>query len=100
MERFSLKIDGPDVSGTASFLGVARGIIAGKIEGDRLSFETRTQEVTGDFSQPRDVVHRYRGRLQAGRDPQSGPGGDTIAFTMQTEGGSAQEPAEFTATRQ
>jgi hypothetical protein len=97
-ERFSLKVDGGDVSGTASFLGVARGITAGTIEGDRLSFDTRTQEVTGD-AQPRDVVHHYRGRLEARPNPETGPAGDAIAFTMQTEGGSSDVPAEFTATR-
>jgi len=86
-EKLSLTVDGRDVSGTASFLGVPRGITTGSIDGDRITFETRTQETTGDFSQPRDVVHRYRGRIN----------GDTIAFTMQTEGGSSQVPATFTA---
>ena len=88
-ERLSLKLDGREMSGTASFLGVPRGITAGTVDGDRVSFETRTEEVVGDFSQPRAVVHRYRGRIT----------GDTIAFTMQTVGGSSQVPAEFTATR-
>jgi hypothetical protein len=87
-ERLSLKVDGRDVSGTASFLGVARGITTGTIEGDHITFETRTQEVAGN-SPARDVIHRYRGRVTAG----------AIAFTMQTEGGSSQLPTEFTATR-
>lgn len=88
-ETLSLTVEGREVSGTASFLGVPRGITAGTIEGDRISFETRSQEAIGDFSQPRDVVHRYRGRIS----------GDTIAFTMQPEGGSSQAPATFTARR-
>ena len=89
-EKLSLTVDGRDVSGTASFLGVPRGISTGTLDGDRITFETRTQEATGgDFSQARDVVHRYRGRIS----------GDTIAFTMQTEGGSSQVPATFTARR-
>jgi len=88
-EKLSLSVDGRDVSGTASFLGVPRGITTGSIDGDRITFETRTQETSGDFSQPRDVVHRYRGRIN----------GDTVAFTMQTEGGSSQVPATFTARR-
>jgi hypothetical protein len=87
-ERLSLTVDGREVSGTASFLGVARGITTGTIEGDRLTFETRTQEVGGD-SPSRDVIHHYRGRIN----------GDAIAFTMQTDGGSSQAPAEFTAVR-
>ena len=87
-ERLSLKVDGTNVSGTASFLRVPRGITNGSIDGDRLVFETRTEEVVGDGA-PRPVVHRYRGRLS----------GDTIAFTMQTEGGSSNVPVEFTATR-
>jgi len=88
-ETLSLTVDGREVSGTASFLGVPRGITTGTIEGDRISFETRSQEAIGDFSQPRDVVHRYRGRIN----------GDAIAFTMQPEGGSSQVPATFTARR-
>jgi hypothetical protein len=88
-ERMSLKLDGRDVSGTASFLGVPRGITAGTLDGDRIAFETRTEEAAGDFSQPRTVVHRYRGRMA----------GSTIAFTMQTDGGSSRVPTEFTATR-
>lgn len=88
-EKLSLSVDGRDVSGTASFLGVPRGITTGSIDGDRITFETRTQETSGDLSQPRDVVHRYRGRIN----------GDTIAFMMQTEGGSSQVPATFIARR-
>jgi hypothetical protein len=87
-ERLSLTVDGSEVSGTASFLGIARGITTGTIDGDRIRFETRTQEVVGD-SPSRDVIHRYRGRIN----------GDAIAFTMQTEGGSSQVPTEFTAVR-
>jgi hypothetical protein len=88
-ERLSLKVDGHGVSGTASFLGVPRGITEGVLQDDRITFRTRTQEVAGDFSQAREVVHQYRGRVT----------GNTIAFTMQTEGGSSQVPVEFTATR-
>ncbi|MNC86075.1 hypothetical protein D3C83_17050 [compost metagenome] len=75
--------------GTASFLGTPRGILRGTVEGDRITFETRTQEVLGDWNNPRDVVHRYRGTL----------GDGTIRFTMQSEGGSSTVPVEFTAER-
>lgn len=50
-------------------------------------FQTRTEEITGDKAS--GVVHRYRGAIM----------GDTIAFTMQTEGGSSTVPVEFTARR-
>jgi TIR domain len=86
-ERFRLKIDGNDVLGTASFLGSPRGIVGGSMSGDRVRFETRTQEILGDKTS--DVVHSYRGTLS----------GDGIAFYMQTEGGSSTVPIEFTASR-
>jgi hypothetical protein len=88
-ERLSLSVDGDLVSGTATFLGVPRAITAGSIAGNRILFETHTQEVAGDFSQPRDVIHRYHGRVD----------GDSIAFTLTTEGGTSPSSAQFVATR-
>jgi hypothetical protein len=88
-ERFEITVDGADISGTASFLGTPRGIVSGTLDGDRLRFETRTQEVVGDWAAPRDVVHQYRGTVA----------GDTIAFRMQSTGGSSDVPVAFTATR-
>ena len=88
-ERFTFKVDGGAVVGTASFLGVRRGIVDGTVSGDQVAFETRTQEARGDFSNPVSVEHRYRGKIS----------GDTIAFRMQTEGGSSGVPVEFTARR-
>lgn len=88
-ERFSFKVDGDAVLGTASFLGVRRGIVDGSLQGERVVFQTRTQEVRGDFDNPVSVAHRYRGTIT----------GDTIAFTMQSEGGSSSVPVEFIATR-
>ena len=88
VETLSLKVDGKDVFGTASFLGLPRGITSGTLEDGRITFETHTQEVIeGDA--PRDVVHRYRGRID----------GHSIAFIVQTEGGRSQAPTEFTAIR-
>jgi hypothetical protein len=86
-EILSLKVDDREVSGTASFLGVPRDITGGAVAGDRITFETRTEEISGDVS--RAVLHRYRGRIA----------GETIAFTMASEGGSSLVPTEFTATR-
>lgn len=88
-ERFALKVDGTAISGTASFLGVPRGIVRGTFESGRISFETRTQEVLGDWDNPKDVVHRYRGTIAE----------DAIEFVMQSEGGSSDLPVEFTARR-
>jgi hypothetical protein len=89
-ERFTFIVDGNEILGTASFLKTPRGIVNGSIDGDRIAFETRTQEVSGDGNNPRDLVHRYRGRIS----------GDTIAFTMQTMGGSSSGvPLQFTAKR-
>ena len=88
-ERFGFKVDGDQVLGTASFLGVPRGIVDGSLQGARVVFQTRTQEVRGDFDKPAAVSHRYRGTIT----------GDTIAFTMQSEGGSSSVPVEFTARR-
>ena len=88
-ERFAFNVDGDEVLGTASFLGVQRGIVDGSLQGARVAFQTRTQEVQGDFDKPVSVSHRYRGTIT----------GDTIAFTMQSEGGSSSVPVEFTARR-
>jgi hypothetical protein len=89
-ERFKFIVDGTEILGTASFLASPRGIVNGSLDGDRIVFETRTQEVSGDWNNPRDIVHRYRGRIS----------GDTIAFIMQSTGGSASGvPLQFTAKR-
>ena len=91
VERFDFRGEGDDVYGSASFLGKRRGILEGRIEKDRLRFITRTQEVLGDWQNPKDVVHRYRGKFT----------GDEIEFVMQTEGGYSEHiPIEFTARRQ
>ena len=88
-EQFSLKLAGEDVVGTASFLGVPRGIVGGKVDGQNVAFETRTQEVLGDWNNPKDVVHRYRGTV----------GADGIAFVMQSDGATSNVPVEFVAKR-
>ncbi len=88
-ERFAFDVEGEEVLGTASFLGVPRGIVDGSLQGARVVFQTRTQAVRGDFDKPEAVSHRYRGTIT----------GDTIAFTMQSEGGSASVPVEFIARR-
>ena len=66
-----------------------RGIVGGKIDGQNVAFETRTQEVLGDWNNPKDVVHRYRGTV----------GADGIAFVMQSDGATSNVPVEFVAKR-
>jgi hypothetical protein len=88
-ERFAFRGDGAELQGSASFLGVDRGILEGRVEGDAVSFVTRTQEATGTATL--ETVHRYRGRLV----------GDELRLVMQTEGGATPHvPVEFVAKRE
>ncbi len=87
-ERFVFSGDAGELQGSASFLGVPRGLLNGRVERGGLRFVTRTTEVSGGDSTV--TVHRYRGRLDGG----------VIRFVMQTEGGaSAHVPVEFVARR-
>jgi hypothetical protein len=86
-ERFVFAGTAAELRGSATFLGVPRGLLEGKVEPDGLSFATRSSEMSGGFEQ----VHRYRGRLVDGE----------LRFVMQTEGGSSPHvPVEFVARRQ
>jgi hypothetical protein len=87
-ERFSFKLDGNDVLGTASFLGVRRGIREGTLNGDRLLFSITQGVFDGDNQ--KDVVHRYRGKIS----------GDVITFSILSEGADSDVPVEFTARRE
>ena len=89
-ERFTFAGEGDELHGSAAFLGVARGVLEGRIDAAGLSFVTRTSETTGSGDGGAAIVHRYRGRLA----------GDELRFVMQTEGGSsAHVPVEFVARR-
>ena len=89
-ETFTFSGDGEEVYGAASFLGMKKGILEGKAKKDKLQFITKTQEVLGNRNNPKDVVHRYQGKVLR----------DEIKFVMQTEGGfSGHIPIEFTARR-
>jgi len=88
-ETFTIKGDGDQVYGTASFLGVKRGIVEGKTSKDGLQFMTITAEVSGSQSTG-DLKHDYRGKVLDGE----------IKFIMQTRGGSsAKGPIEFIARK-
>jgi len=90
VERFVFSGDGDELHGSASFLGVARGILEGRTDGAGLRFVTRTSELSSAGNSGSEAVHRYRGRLVD----------DELRFVMQTEGGSsAHVPIEFVARR-
>ncbi len=85
VERFVFSGEGHELSGSASFLGLARDLLEGRVEGDTLRFDTRSGEMGGP-----DQVHHYRGRVV----------GNEIRFVLQTAGGSApHEPVAFVARR-
>jgi len=89
-ETFSFKVEGNNVFGSASFLGVRRTVRNGNLSGDRLTFVTKSQERLGSTSEPRETRHHYRGRVLK----------NEIQFVMQTDGGhSEHSPVEFTARR-
>jgi len=89
VERFVFAGEGDALHGSASFLGVARGVLEGAVDGAQLRFVTRTSEIGGTAGDA-TVVHRYRAQLV----------GDELRFVMQTEGGSsAHVPVEFVARR-
>jgi len=89
-ERFRFSGEADELHGSASFLGVARGVLDGRLDAAGVGFVTRTSETSGSGDSGAAVVHRYRGRLA----------GDEIRFVMQTEGGSsAHVPIEFVARR-
>ncbi len=87
-ERFVFSGEGGELHGSASFLGVPRGILEGHVAPGAVRFVTRTSETGAGGSV--EAVHRYTGRIA----------GDEIRFVMQTEGGSSPHvPVEFTARR-
>ena len=89
-ERFRFSGDADELHGSASFLGVARGVLEGRVDAAGVVFVTRTSESSGGSDGGAAVVHRYRGRLA----------GEELRFVMQTEGGSsAHVPIEFVARR-
>ena len=90
VERFTFGGEADELHGSASFLGVARGVLEGRVDAAGVSFVTRTNESSDAGTSGVAVVHRYRGRLA----------GDELRFVMQTEGGSsAHVPVDFVARR-
>lgn len=93
-EFFEFEVDGSEVSGMAGLLGDREGhgraIRDGKIQGNRLSFMTKTLTTTGTSDQYAEDKHYYRGIVD----------GDTIRFTMITESTVVEHtPIHFVAKR-
>lgn len=88
-ERFEFRLTGSDVTGHATYLGVRRAIENGQLEGDRLSFHTRSRERVG--IEQYELRHAYVGVVAS----------DSIRFTMVTSGGQegARGAVQFQATR-
>jgi hypothetical protein len=89
-ESFIFNDMGDKIMGTASFLQVQRAISEGKLQKNKLTFITKTQEEIGNAGM-KETTHIYRGEIQQNQ----------IIFVMQTEGGfSSHVPIEFVAKRQ
>lgn len=67
-EQFDLAVQAGEVIGQASFLGVPRTIVAGRVSGQRIDFETRSVEVVGD-GPSHELQHHYRGLLSPPAEP-------------------------------
>ncbi len=87
-ETFDLDLTGQELSGTASLLGYPRGIFDGKIDGNRISFTTKSLTSVSDKTS--EDKHYYKGIVD----------GDAIRFTLITDSSvESHVPVRFTATR-
>lgn len=89
-EVFEFKYLGSSLHGTATYLKGRLTIEQVKLEGDWISFSTRSQERVDDDNPWKEVTHRYIGQVMS----------DTIRFTLEASGGYSVHPSvEFTAQR-
>ena len=87
-ETFEFERHGQDLAGSASYVTAAHGIVDGKIEGNRLTFQTTSYSELNERRY--QEKHRYRGTIS----------GDTIDFVLDTDSGyDAPPPTKFTARR-
>jgi len=87
-ETFNFEVAGSELSGTASLLGVDRGIFDGKIEGGQVRFMTKSLTTMDDKTY--QDQHYYKGTVA----------GDTIRFSMLTDSSvESHVPVLFTAKR-
>ena len=87
-ETFDFEVAGQEVSGTASFLQRGRVILDGKIEGNRVSFTTKSMVSIGEKSY--EDKHYYKGTVE----------GNAIRFSLMTDSGAeSHAPVYFTVRR-
>jgi hypothetical protein len=87
-EVINLTVDHGGVFGTASYVRTPRAILDGKLEGNKLTFTTKSQTILGDKTY--EEKHLYHGVVS----------GDTIEFVLQTDSGyDARPPEMFTARK-
>jgi len=87
-ETFDFEVAGRELSGTASFLQRGRGILDGKLEGNRVSFTTKSMVSIGEKSY--EDKHYYKGTVE----------GDAIRFSLMTDSGAESHvPVYFTVRR-
>jgi hypothetical protein len=87
-ETFAFEVAGAELSGTASFLQRDRGILDGKVEGDRVSFTTKSLVSIGEKSY--EDKHYYKGTVE----------GDAIKFSLMTDSAAESHvPVYFTVRR-
>ena len=93
-ETFIFNLDGGELSGTASFLGSSpgheRGLYDGKVEGNRLSFMTKSLVSISSDDKTYEDKHYYKGIVE----------GSSIRFTMITDSSvESHVPIHFVAYR-
>jgi hypothetical protein len=89
-ELFEFKYLANALHGTATFLEGRLIIEQAKLEGEWLSFLTRSRESIGSDREDKDVAHRYIGQVTP----------EGIHFTLEISGGYSQHtPVEFVARR-
>ncbi len=89
-EAFEFKYLGKTLHGTATYQTGRLTIEQAKLEGNWLSFITRSQEMLGSDTPWKEVTHRYTGQVTP----------EGIRFTLESGGGySIHPPVEFTARR-
>ena len=87
-ETFEFEVAGGELSGTASYLQRPRGILDGKLEGNRVSFTTKSLTSLNDKTF--EDTHHYRGTVE----------GRIINFTLMTDSGAESHvPVRFTVQR-
>ncbi len=90
-EIFEFKNLNNRLHGSATYLTGRLVIEQAKLEGEWLSFQTRSQEMLGSNNPWKEVIHRYIGRVTA----------NEIQFTLENTGGySVYAPLEFVARRE